>query len=280
MSFDFNLFEEYYHTTQLFAGTWMSSSKTAHTPWGSDNYILEGDEFAICIDSGMTPLDFHAYAKQFTSLPIDGVINTHSHFDHTGGNGYFKKVYMHPLAEKAAKTPFTNPTLAGEKIEYPLNYEITPVREGDIINLGNRELEIIEIGAHDLSSIAILDKTKRILFSGDELESGWCNVGTFGEYKKGMTIETHRNNMMKLKARWEEFDCICPGHHGAPVSKELLNHVLVADKMIMEGYDGLADIPLKNGGGAFDGTTDCRVMRYKMAHICYNVNHIFEEQHT
>lgn len=272
MGFDFNLYEEHYHTTLIADGTWMISSKTAHTPWGSDNYLLEGDEFAVVIDSGMTKLDFYAYCKQFTSLPIHGVINTHSHFDHTGGNGYFKNVYMHPLAEKGAKTPF-----GGNAADYPLDYKITPVGDGFTINLGNRVLEVIEIGAHDLSSIAILDRDRRILFSGDELESGWCNVGIMGPKVPGQTIENHYKNMLKLKERFSEFDVICPGHHGAPLHKDLLNHVLIADKMILDGYEGDPNIPDKNGGGRFKDAGNIRAMRYKMAHICYNIEHIFED---
>ncbi len=270
-NFDYTTYEEYYHTTLILPRTWMISSKTQHTPMGSDNYLLEGDEYALAIDSGMTKLDYCKYVEQLTDLPVDGVINTHSHFDHTGGNGYFKKVYMHPEAEAGAKRAF-----GGSAEGYILDYKITPVREGDVINLGNRELEIIEIGAHDLSSIAILDRTYRILFSGDELESGWCNVGVMGTKRKGATIENHYKNMMKLKSRWDEFDVICPGHHGAPLDKEILNHVLICDKMILDGYEGSCDIPPKNGGGRFDPETGIRVMRYKTAHICYNINNIFE----
>ena len=280
MAVDLNLYEEYYHMTKITPNTWWITSKTSHTPWGSDNYILEGDECALVIDSGMTELNFYEYCKTITDLPILGVINTHSHFDHTGGNGYFPKVFMNPLAEKGAKTPF-GLELGGENpISYPLDYEITPVHEGDIINLGNRELEIIEIGAHDLSSIAILDKTNRILFSGDELESGWCNVGQGGpERNPGQTIERHYNNMKKLKARWDEFDCICPAHHGAPLTKDLLNHVLIADSMILAGAQGSPEIPFKNGGGMIkneDGKI--RMFRYKMAHIGFNIDNVYDKK--
>lgn len=270
---DLNLYEEYYHMTKIFPHTYMVSSKTQHTPFGSDNYILEGDECALCIDSGMTPLDYYAYAAFLTDLPILGVINTHSHFDHTGGNGYFPKVFMNPLAEKGAKTPFKG--MGEEEYEYPLDYEITPVKEGDIIDLGGRVLEIFEIGAHDLSSIAILDKTNRILFSGDELESGWCNVGSMGPADPKQTILRHYQNMRKLKARADEFDWICPGHHGAPLPKDLLNHVLIADKMILDGAPGDPNLPPKNGGRFFKNEDQkVRAMRYKMAHICFNIDRI------
>lgn len=269
--FDFNTYEEYYHATYILSGTWMISSKTQHTPWGSDNYILEGDECALAIDSGMTKLNYYEYVKQLTDLPIVGVMNTHSHFDHTGGNGYFPRVYMHPNAEKGAKSPFD-----GNAEDYILDYPIIPVTEGFTMDLGNRVIEIIEIPAHDAGSIAILDKTNRILFTGDELESGWCNVGSMGPKRPGATIENHYKNMMKLKSRWDEFDWICPGHHGAPLTKDILNHVLICDRMILDGVPGSDVIPLKNGGGRFDSSSGVRVMRYKTAHICYNIKNIRE----
>jgi hydroxyacylglutathione hydrolase len=271
---DLNEYEECFHTIPIAPHTWQISSRCPATPFGSDNYLLEGDFYSICIDSGMTKLDICSYAQLFTDKPIDGVINTHAHFDHTGGNGWFRHVYMMAGAEKAAKTPF-----GGSTEGYKLDYPIIPISEGYEFDLGNRKLEIIEIGAHNLYSIAILDKTYRILFSGDELESGWCNVGAFGNDKvKGETIENHYHNMLKLKDRWDEFDVICPAHHGAPLSKELLSNVITCDKMILDGYEGSRDNPPKNGGGMMPKNPDMRVMRYKCAHIGYNVNHIFDDK--
>ena len=268
--FDFNTYEDYFHTTLIFPGTWRIDTKSQHTPFGCDCYLLEGDECAIAIDSGMTTLNIYEYMKNFTDLPIKGVISTHSHFDHTGGNGWFPEVFMHPRAEKGAKTAF------GSTEGFKLDYPITPLAEGDTIDLGSRVLEIIEIPAHDAGSIAILDKTNGILFSGDELESGWCNVGTFGSTEFG-TIENHYNNMLKLKARFEEYDWICPAHHGAPLDKEFLNHVLICDRMILEGVEGDPNTPEKNGGGRFKNP-DMRSMRYKCAHIGYNVNNIWNKK--
>lgn len=271
-----NRYEEQFHATLIFPGTWMISTKSAALPYSCDCYLVEGDECAIALDSGMAKLDIHEFMGLITPLPILGVVNTHSHFDHTGGNGFFPKAYMHPLAEQGAKTPFGAKPGDTTESGYPLDYPVAHVREGHIFELGNRTLEVIEIGAHDLSSIALLDSGRRILFSGDELETGWCNVGCMGEHKRGMTIETHFANMKKLKTHWNEFDAVCPAHHGAPVSKELLNHVLTADRMILDGATGDPNMHDKNGGGMFRGG-DIRAMRYKMAHMGYSIKHVYEE---
>lgn len=266
--------EENFDFRLILPGTWMIGTRSAATPWGCDCYLLEGEEKAILIDSGMSKLNLKEYidALELTDKPILGVINTHSHFDHTGGNGFFGHAYLHPLAEQGAKKPFSD---AGD---YPLDYEVTHLRDGSTLDLGNRLLEIIEIGAHDLGSIAILDHGRRILFTGDELETGWINVNSMGEtYIPGQTIETHYKNMQKLKARYEEYDVICPAHHGAPIAKESIEHFLICDQRILDGVPGDPYIPEKNGGGR-SFPEGARVMRYKSAHICYHIDHIRERQ--
>ena len=108
------------------------------TGMGCETYLLLGDEMAMLIDSGMSPLDLKSFCRTLTDLPFAGVINTHGHFDHTGGNGWFKKAYMHPLAVPEAKRPFD-----GDLAKWKLDYEIEAVEEGRILDLGNRRLEII-----------------------------------------------------------------------------------------------------------------------------------------
>lgn len=273
---DYEVWENNFEFRLIMPGTWMIGTKCAATPFGCDCYLLEGDTHAILIDSGMSKLNLKEYIDTLalTGKPILGVINTHSHFDHTGGNGFFGHAYLHPKAEKGARTPF------GGEDGYILDYAVTYLTEGSTLDLGGRELEIIEIGAHDLGSIAILDKSRRILFTGDELETGWININSMGPDKlPGQTVETHYKNMQKLKARYSEYDVICPAHHGAPIAKESIEHFLTCDKMILDGIPGDPHIPAKNGGGiAFAEKGKARVMRYKSAHICYHIDRIFEDK--
>lgn len=272
--FDYELYEKHYSFRLVAPQTWQISTKSEETPWGCDCYLLEGDTHAVMIDSGMSRLNMKTYIEQLglTERPILGVINTHSHFDHTGGNSYFGYAYMHPLALAGArKTPFRNQSVE----EYDLNYEVTCITEGYRMELGNRELEILEIGAHDPSSIAILDHDRRILFSGDEIETGWINVGSMNpEYHPAETIESHYENMLKLDARRNEYDMICTGHHGSPIAADSLEHFLTCDRRILDGFPGSKQNPACNGPGGPCPPT-LRVMRYKSAHICYREDRRF-----
>ena len=141
-----NVLEDNFDIRKIFPTTWVIGTKYPATPWGCDCYLLEGDDGCMLIDSGMSKHNIHDYiiSTGVTDKPVIAVINTHSHFDHTGGNGYFPKVYMNPIGEKGAKTPFD-----GDVEDYPLDYEITPVHEGDVIDFSGRPLKIFEIGAHN-----------------------------------------------------------------------------------------------------------------------------------
>lgn len=208
---------------------------------GCDSYLLLGDNEGIMIDTGMSRRDLGAFVKTLTNLPVTKVINTHGHFDHTGGNGFFKEAYMHPKATKVAKVVFGDPG------DYPLDYEIKTVTEGDVIDIGNRKLEIFEIPAHSPGSIAILDTKYRILFSGDELESGQVLImGTMGDMEAGErdgTLLDHQNNMKKLQKMEDRFDIICPAHNGTPIAKDYIEAYIEAADLVFSGKDeGKKDI--------------------------------------
>lgn len=235
---------------------------------GCDSYLLLGDENAILIDSGMSKRNLKEFCETLTDLPIMGVINTHGHGDHTLGNGWFKTAFMHPLAVEDARRGF------GDLSGYPMDYKIETLDEGDIIDIGSRELEIIYIGAHSLGSIAILDLTYGILFTGDELDPGQVLCNMNGTKVPGQTIENHQKNMRKLKFRYDEYDFICPAHNGTPIDKSYVNDFIILDQMIMDGVAGREDIssptlPFKRPDGALR-------LNYKCAHICYHPDTIFE----
>ena len=177
---------------------------------------------------------------------------------------------MHPYAAEEAKKPFENIP------EFPTDYEIETLEEGRMINLGSRELEILYIGAHSLGSIAILDRTNRILFTGDELDPGQVLCNMSGEKVPCQSVENHQKNMRKLKARYDEYDIICPAHNGTPIPKSYVNDFIIADQMIMDGIEGSEDI--SSPTLPFPAPEGCRRLHYKFAHVCYNVNSIFEKQ--
>ena len=178
-------------------------------------FVLEGEEKALLIDTGMNTPDAADIAKTVTSKPLE-LMNTHADRDHISGNGAFTQFYMSPSEEE-------NYRKAGG------TGNVIPVREKDIIDLGNRPLEIIDIPGHTPGSIAILDIDKRVLIAGDSVQSG--NIFMFGKYRD---INAYIPSMKKLLTYQDRFDTVFPSHGEFPVKPELIGKLIEGAEQIAE----------------------------------------------
>ena len=210
---------------------------------GCDSYLLPGNGEAIMIDSGMSAEDIRAFAGQVCGLPVRRVVNTHSHFDHTGGNGFFDHIYGTEGISRSAKN-----TMGRDPLLYRLDYEFTIVKDGDVIEAGGRDLEVIELNSHSPGNIALLDLKERALFPGDELDTGqvlllpgYAEIPGQYHAKPAASVETYLRALHKLKAMESRFDLICPSHNGAPAGIELLDKFIALSEYILNGYEGNRD---------------------------------------
>jgi hydroxyacylglutathione hydrolase len=212
-----------FRSTQLCTNTWLIQGD------GSSSYLVVGDTCGVMIDTGFATENIQEYAQSLTDKPVKWVANTHGHFDHTGGNGWFERTYMSAKALEIAKIPY--PSKAS--LNYPLDYLVTIVGDGDTIDLGNRVLEVFEIPAHAPSSVAFLDRKERILFTGDEVAKGVMLYWQQNEPQP--TIEQHAQNMEKLLKHRQEFDFILSGHGSEIEDASLVEDYLEHDRRIMSG---------------------------------------------
>lgn len=202
-----------------------------------DCYLLIGDEEAVMIDAGCREHNIRAYAQSLTEKPVERVINTHSHIDHTGGNGYFDVIYGTAGIARSGKN-----VMGGNPADFPLDYQYTIVKDGDILEINGRPLEIITLDSHSPENIAILDKKARILFPGDEVEvgqvlllPGYAEQPGQIHSRPASSVETFLRAMGKLKKRSGDFDRICPAHNGAPLGNEYIEKFVHLAKGIMDG---------------------------------------------
>ncbi len=217
-------------------GKWMTAPNTWTITFGNVYcYLLIGEEKAILFDTAYGAGNLRKFVEEITDKPVM-VVNSHGHFDHTGGNAWWSEVWAGPGAEEVCKEAFS-PEMEAEmkKKTYP-DYTVHTVHEGDVFDLGGRELEVIEIPAHHESSIALLDRTNRNLYTGDEMEAG--QVLLFVRHKMIPTKEivaAHLANMKKLKAREAEFDMIYPAHNGPQLYKDYIDDFIALSESILNG---------------------------------------------
>ena len=179
-------------------------------------FVLEGTEKALLIDSGMNTPDAREIAEKITKKPLE-LLNTHGDRDHISGNGAFESFYMCPAEEENYRTK-------GGK------GEIRAIKEGNIIDLGDRPLEIIEIPGHTPGSIAILDINNRILISGDSVQD-W-KIFMFGPYR---SLEAYIPSMRKLLTYTDRFDDAWPSHGSIPVKGKLIPKLIEHAEAILAG---------------------------------------------
>lgn len=193
-------------------------------------YLLAGEREAVLIDTGFGTLALREIVSSLTALPVH-VINTHGHFDHTGGNPLFDIACIHE-----ADVPVYRAFRDAQK-RYPQYTIPAPVdnfkmiRDGDTFDLGARTLEVIVTPGHTLGSLCILDKERRWLFTGDTC----CKADVLLNLDFCTTVETYCESMRGLLARRAEFDVTWPAHHETPVSPEVLDQFLEAGKLLCEG---------------------------------------------
>lgn len=167
----------------------------AHRTWcinefGMDAlFLLEGSEKALLIDTGTGVFDLPALVRSLTDKPLITAL-THGHVDHAGGIKWFDEVYLHPEDHKMARElavenrqGYVRTIMSMADGLYSLGPEnvidgscdtkLLPLREGDLLHLGDRDVAVYETPGHTAGSVSFLDVRERILFSGDA-----CNPNT------------------------------------------------------------------------------------------------------
>ncbi len=178
-----------------------------------DSNIYLTDDTIIDSGTGFNSMRLHSVLRMLnTDLEkIKQVINTHAHFDHIGGNGYFynAKILIHEndaaILEagdlERSNAGFFEGKLKPRKVDRNL-------KEGDIVS----NLKVIHTPGHSPGSICLYDEKRKILFSGDTVFSdgvGRTDLAGGDPQALGESLE---------KLRKLNIEKILPGH-GEPVLK-------------------------------------------------------------
>ena len=141
-------------------------------------YVIENDGMRLMIDVGETVKARKVIKKlkDFGLYPIHKIVLTHSHWDHAQGisklYNSMKDLDVEVLASENAVENLQHPEKMVKGFEgfdevYPFEGEITPLKEGDIIDINGLELEVLNLFGHTMDSIGLFDKTNKNLFAGD-----------------------------------------------------------------------------------------------------------------
>ncbi len=199
-------------------------------------FLLAGSRRALLIDSGMSSPNAGDLARQMVDVPVE-LLLTHADRDHISGIGGFPWFYMN--AAESTNLYHTQGA-AGE---------FRPVEEGDVVDLGDRPLEIWSIPGHTPGSIAVLDRRNRALLSGDTVQDG--RIFLFGIQRE---MHSFQFSLEKLERRMDRFDVVWPCHGSIPVKPDLIPRLRRAAEAVQGG----------EATGVEDSCFGIPVMRYDM----------------
>ena len=224
------------------------------------------------------------------------LVNTHFHFDHCGGNFSFDSCYIHPrdlpyfyserprsAADMLARArELALPEYADQLEEADFFAEkpirVYPVWDGDVFDLGDRQIEVIDVGGHSPGSIVLLDRTNRIAYSGDA-----CNGNTLLGFGNALPIEQYLGNLLHFKRFQKDIDTLYGGHQVLP--PETIDEGIELCARILAGTDDHEERPGMFGRVSVYGArhqADSPIERADGKHfnISYNPDKRFGEGET
>ncbi len=184
---------------------------------GGNMALLIGDEGAVLVDDQFAPLvpKIRSAIALLTEKPVRFVINTHWHFDHTGGNEAFggtgSIIVAHENTRRRMSTDqivdfFNIPTPASPKAALPV---ITFTQDLQL-HLNGQDIEAIHAkNAHSDSDVLLFFRQANVIHTGDVFVNG--NF-PFIDMGSGGSIDGVIAACAILLARSDEKTQIIPGH--------------------------------------------------------------------
>ncbi len=222
-------------------------------------YLVEGDSYALLIDSILGFGNLKTFCETLTDKPII-VANTHSHSDHIGGNFFFDSCYIShrdiasfqenliytkeqvvEIAKQMAPEEFREHIKADENFADWKPMKVYPLYDGDEFDLGDRRIEVIEVGGHTAGSVVFIDHKTRIAYAGDA-----CNGNTLLELPGSLPVITYLRALLHLKEHQGEFDTMYCGHEILPPS--IIDEAIETVSRVVAGTDDRCERPGIMGG--------------------------------
>lgn len=189
------------------------------------SYLILGSERALLFDTGLGIGDMRSLVAELTDLDVV-VVNSHTHYDHVGGNHQFARIYgvdsdftRRNAAGRAheAVAEFVGPGwiwkatppgfVAGDYISRP--FAITDrLVDGQRFDLGGVVLEVVRTPGHAPDALCLLDSERRLLFTGDTVYPA-----TLYTHLPGSSFEEYARSARRLAGLATEVDLLMPAHN-------------------------------------------------------------------
>lgn len=254
---------------------WVSIHEVCPKLWAIDEihkttmYVYEGERQVLLLDTGFGLADLPALVRGLCGDKPILVVNTHAHSDHNGGNGQFPVVYCgrmdepdnhHPVTEadrQRAVTHFFQEVDGDADLSHwhpgPADV-VLPLSDGDVLDLGGVQLEVLETPGHTRGCISLFDRANGLLFTGD-LVLSWQ---VWGQLAVSTTLSVYADTLDRLAALSPQVRRVLPAHgeannpYGFPfyeLPPEVLPVYAQGTRAILEGKSQGQPFPCFAGDG-------------------------------
>lgn len=224
------------------------------------SYLIEGSARALLFDAGNGIGDIAALVESLTHKPVS-VLNSHTHYDHVGGNFAFAQIY-------GMNTDFTRERQLGVS-KKDMAIEVSPealcrelpegvsavnhlgrpfavtlfIEDGQRIELGDRSLEVLHIPGHTPDSIALYDAAHGLMWTGDTFYEGpiWL-------FAPETDLQAYADSLRKLSRYVPTLNALLPAHNTPWVKPEGILEAQAGFEALLAGKAVVVD----QGSGMFE----------------------------
>lgn len=177
---------------------------------------VRGRDRDMLVDSGMGVVSLREWVPLVTERELIAVAS-HTHFDHIGCHHEFECRAVHSAEADLLADPTRENTLADPYVTDDIFDALPPepycskcysvkrapatrlLEDGDVIDLGDRQFEVIHTPGHSPGGIALYEKATEILFSGDILYDGPLIEDTY--HSNADDYHASMERLLRLKVR-------------------------------------------------------------------------------
>ena len=191
-------------------------------------YVVLGRDRALVIDTANGYENFYDIVRGITELPLV-LVNTHAHPDHVRGNVWFPKAYINFRDREQYYERFEGDHIP-EAMRGLKPCPIENIDDGDVIDLGDKKIEIIAFPGHTAGGICLLSRDDRVLFTGDSVlaRTLWMFMPT------STTLVRLCESLENLKRYADAYDYLLTGHGIGFDSPELIDRIEKAAKTVID----------------------------------------------
>lgn len=209
---------------QIDEHTWEGNG---HLMYNESVYIVEGSERALVIDAGTRIPDLDKIVAGITQKPVT-LVATHVHPDHTGSSiNLFPELHLNAADE--VLIPSIMPNYTGKKVY---------LSDGQVFDLGGREIEVLFTPGHTPGSCTFFDKERHYGFSGDSF--GSTNLLLMTNFS---TLKATTYRVAWYMEKWG-IEKLYPGHYSGDnveTLKRVKDELQMAEEMLEGLREGVVD---------------------------------------